>query len=48
MKIIEYDAWCPKCKYYEIPEAEDPCNECLNTPAQDESHKPIKYDDILK
>lgn len=43
MKIVEFDTWCPSCKYYKTKETEDPCNECLGVPANESSTKPVKY-----
>lgn len=49
-KIVKYELYCDTCKYKEVqdksgnPDLEnDFCNECLNTPANEYSHKPINY-----
>ena len=44
-KIVEYENWCPKCKYLIAEETEEPCNECLMYPAAEDSHKPIKFEE---
>lgn len=44
-KIVEYENWCPKCKYLNVDEVEEPCNECLTYPAVEDSHKPIKFEE---
>lgn len=44
-KIVEFEKYCPTCKYYELDENEDPCYECLAEPANIDSHKPIKYEE---
>lgn len=43
MKIVDFEKYCKLCKYYELTESEDPCWDCLETPANYESHKPIKF-----
>jgi hypothetical protein len=42
-KIVKYDEYCDKCKHKDIPEDEDPCNECLTEPVNEDSRKPINY-----
>ena len=39
-KEVYYDEWCPKCKHWELPENESPCNECLTYSHREDSHKP--------
>lgn len=42
-KEVYFDEWCDKCKYSNTEETEDPCNECLGQPWNEDSHKPIKW-----
>lgn len=42
-KIVEYADYCPICKYKDLPEEEDPCNECLTNPVNEDSHKPTEF-----
>lgn len=42
-KIVRFDKYCPKCEYYDLDEGEDPCNECLYSPANQNSQKPINF-----
>lgn len=42
-KEVHFDEWCPKCMHWYTDEYEDPCNECLCTPANVYSHKPINW-----
>lgn len=35
---------CSKCKYKDLPGAEEPCNECLENPTNFETHKPLKFE----
>lgn len=37
-------SYCDTCKYKDTREEDDPCNECLTSPARnDGSRKPMKY-----
>lgn len=42
-KEVYFDQYCKSCKYYKAKEYKDPCNECLNTPVNLYSHKPVKW-----
>ena len=42
-KIVRFDKYCPKCEYYDLGEGKDPCNECLYSPANQNSQKPINF-----
>ena len=42
-KIVEFEKYCPSCKYLNEPEDEEPCNECLTEASNLDSHKPINY-----
>ena len=35
---------CKTCKYEDLPETKDPCDECLDSPTNVYSHKPVKYE----
>lgn len=43
-KLVDF-RMCKTCQHRNVPQDEDPCNECLYTPARDgeESHTPINY-----
>ena len=43
-KIVEFFIYCKQCKNHPVNETEDPCNECLTTPVNIESHKPINFE----
>ena len=43
-KIVRYDRYCKTCKYYNLNQAEEPCNTCLSNPTNGHSRKPIKYE----
>lgn len=42
-KIVEFDKYCETCKYKDVKEVEDPCNECLDNPTNINTKKPINY-----
>lgn len=41
-KIVNFEH-CKFCEYYNKPENEEPCNECLNNPVNTYSRKPINF-----
>lgn len=43
-KFVEFDKFCETCKYKDIKQDEEPCNECLENPVNEHSIKPIKYE----
>lgn len=44
-KEVRFDIWCPKCKYEDTVETDDPCNECLAKSDNEDSTKPIFFKD---
>ena len=42
------EAWfweyCKECKHQAVNEDEEPCNECLNHPGVEDSHKPYNFE----
>ena len=47
-KLVDFGKYCKTCKHKGIKEFEDPCNECLDEPANVNSERPIKYEEIEK
>ena len=43
-KEVNYRAYCPKCKHYELKETEEPCNECLSQGYNYNSVKPVRFE----
>ena len=43
-KEVYFHEYCKSCKYANLKDTEDPCNECLGEPMNLHSHKPIKYE----
>lgn len=44
-KLVHFEEYCKRCKHYEKPVSEDPCNHCLTIPARENSHKPENYEE---
>jgi hypothetical protein len=43
-KLVDFNKYCPLCKYRDYAEVQDPCNDCLNEPARsDGSRKPVNF-----
>lgn len=41
--LVEFSVYCPKCKYKNLPEEEEPCRECLCHPVMEHSRKPYEF-----
>lgn len=44
-KEAYYYKYCKTCKNKNLPEDDDPCNECLSEPMNQGSHKPTRWED---
>ena len=44
-KEVRFDEYCKLCKNYEKSESEDPCWDCLNQGWNEDSHKPIRFEE---
>lgn len=42
-KEVYYNLYCNKCVHKDLDDAEDPCDECLATPMNIDSHKPVYF-----
>lgn len=42
-KEVYFHKYCKTCKHSKVKATEDPCDECLATPANVNSHKPVKW-----
>lgn len=42
---VYFDQYCKSCKYCDQNETLDPCNECLATPGNLYSHKPVNWEE---
>lgn len=43
IRFVEFDKYCKKCIHKDVSETEEPCCECLDTPAIHNSRKPINF-----
>lgn len=43
LKIVDFEKWCKSCVHCSEKEVNEPCNSCLNEPANDDSTKPILW-----
>lgn len=44
LKEVYFEKYCKDCKYAQKTEAEDPCWDCLKEPANQDSHKPVRFE----
>ena len=43
IKEVDFAKYCPLCENFSKKEDEDPCYDCLATPTNISSHKPVFY-----
>lgn len=43
VKFVDYFRYCASCEHWDKQESESPCDECLELPAREDSHKPEYY-----
>lgn len=43
IQIVDFATWCPKCKFKNLDESKDPCNECLSNGGNVDSRIPVNY-----
>ena len=44
-KIVYFHLYCPTCKHELDKDTDEPCNECLSTPGNANSHKPVNWEE---
>lgn len=44
-KEVYFNHYCASCKHYNKNESESPCDECLDIPGREDSHKPEYYEE---
>lgn len=44
-KEVRFDIYCRTCKHWEKEESEDPCWDCLDQGWNENSQKPIKWEE---
>lgn len=45
MKEVYFDQYCKTCKNRDLDEDKEQCSDCLNEPVNQNSHKPVKYEE---
>lgn len=43
MHLVEFDKYCDSCEHKDTKCTEDPCDECLGSPARQYLKQPINY-----
>lgn len=43
--IVDFDKWCPMCKYKDIKSTDMPCDECLSHPVSFNSERPVNFEE---
>jgi len=43
-KFVDFYTYCKACKHKDKNENDDPCNDCLNEPVNEDSHKPWYFE----
>jgi hypothetical protein len=44
-KEVFFDVYCPRCEYKNRPESANPCWDCLESPVNVDSHKPLYFEE---
>lgn len=47
-KEVHFNEYCKMCKHQALREDKDPCHDCLSTPTNVNSHKPILFENGIK
>ena len=47
-KEVRFDLYCKTCKYVDLKDTDEPCNECLTEAINYASVKPVKYEEKKK
>lgn len=44
-KEVYFGEYCKTCKHEKVSEQDDPCYDCLNNPVNEDSHKPVRWEE---
>lgn len=47
-KFVSFYVYCKDCKNNNTLETDEPCNDCLSSPVNEDSHKPIHFTETLE
>lgn len=42
---VDFYKYCPMCKHKNLKEWKDPCNVCLANPVNEDSYKPVYFEE---
>lgn len=42
---VDFHKYCETCKYEELKENEEPCDECLDVPYNEHTSKPVRWEE---
>lgn len=45
---VNFSENCKNCEHYDVPECEDPCHECMDTPVREYTTKPLYFEERQK
>ena len=45
LRIVNFGTYCKTCKYEELKENEEPCDECLDVPCNEHTNKPVRWEE---
>lgn len=48
MKEVKFDVFCPKCRHEEKLDIDDPCYDCLDIQAREDSCWPVHFEEKEK
>ena len=43
---VRFDIYCKKCEFYSTSASNDPCNDCLGHPYNEDSHTPVRFKQV--
>lgn len=46
--MVEFEKWCGTCKHKLVSAKDDPCDECVSSPMNEDSRKPVKWEKEAK
>lgn len=42
---VDFNRYCKTCAHKDVKEKDDPCFDCLQEPMNQNSHKPVRYEE---
>ena len=43
-KEVYFHEYCKTCKHKDVPEKDEPCDECMSEPVNMSTHRPVNYE----